>query len=66
MPRTFTAEQEKRLKELLDPNSNLLLASLVEYRVIERFILTLKELDLWGLKEHPELADLHGLVRKRY
>lgn len=46
----FTPEHGARLKQLLDPSFGLQLANLIEYKVIEKFIIVLKEIDLWGLK----------------
>ena len=33
-----------------------MLANLIEHKVIEKFIVVLKELDLWGVKQWPELV----------
>lgn len=52
-----------RLKQLLDPSSGLSIATLIELKVIEKFIIVLKELDMWGLKIY---GDLPRLIRERY
>jgi hypothetical protein len=52
-----------RLKQLLDPSSGLSIAMLIEFKVIEKFIIVLKELDMWGLKVY---GDLPRLIRERY
>lgn len=49
---------------MLEPQAPLQLPSIIDFRVIDRLIVTLKELDLWGLS--PELSDLHVLIRKKY
>jgi hypothetical protein len=59
----FTLENDVRLRQLLDPNSGLHIASLIEYKVIEKFIIVLKEIDMWGLKIYAETGKL---VRDRY
>jgi hypothetical protein len=41
----------------------LAIGSLIDFKVIEKFILVLKELDLWGLNG---FGDLHQLIRSRY
>jgi hypothetical protein len=53
------------LRELLE-DQELPLDALIQGRVVDKFILTLKELDLWGLKEYPELNEVHGMIRAKY
>ena len=51
------------MRQLLDPNLELKIATLIEYKVIEKFIIVLKELDMWGVNDY---ADLPRLIRERY
>jgi hypothetical protein len=59
----FTPENEARLRQLIDPNFGLSIALLIDFKVIEKFIIVLKELDMWGLKVY---GDLPKLIRERY
>ena len=47
--RRLTGEQVGRLRTLLDPSSNLVLPMLIDNRIIDKLIVVLKELDMWGV-----------------
>lgn len=52
-----------RLRQLLDPNFGLRIGMLIEFKVIEKFIIVLKELEMWEMNVY---ADLPRLIRERY
>ena len=59
----FGPESQKRLAALLQPDADLLLPVLIELRVVERMMLLVKEMELWGMGRWVELGEL---VKARY
>ena len=41
-----------------------MLAELIDHRIMDRYIVVLKELDLWGVD--GSLTEIHQLIRRKY